>query len=60
MAKVVRPRFVTLGRGPVGAAGAGEGSTEEAGSDMVLVTMGGLKQNRNVFASVNCALIASH
>lgn len=36
MANVVRPRFVTLGRGPVGATGAGEGSTVGAGPDMVL------------------------
>lgn len=45
-AAVVRPRFVTLGRGPVGAVGAGEGSTTGAGSDMALVTTGGLKKSR--------------
>lgn len=47
-ANVVRPRFVTLGRGPVGGVGAGEGSTVEAGSDMVLGIMGGLRENRNL------------
>lgn len=52
MAKVVRPRFVTLGRGPVGGVGAGEGSTVGAGSDMVLRVTGGLKENRNVLLAL--------
>lgn len=50
-AKAVRPRLVTLGRGPVGAVGAGEGSTLEvvgAGSGMLLAIMGGLEENRSV------------
>lgn len=42
-ATAVRPRLVTLGRGPEGAAGAGEGSTTGAGSDIVPE---GLKENR--------------
>lgn len=50
-AKAVRPRLVTLGRGPLGAVGAGEGSTVGevgAGSDMLLVIMVGLEENRRV------------
>lgn len=43
MATAVRPQLVTLGRGPVGAAGGAEGSTVGAGLDMVLVITGGLK-----------------
>lgn len=42
----VRPRFVTLGRGPEGAEGAGEGSTTGAGSDIAPVTTEGLKESR--------------
>lgn len=38
---VARPRFVTLGRGPVGAAGAGEGVRVAPLSDMVVIVEGG-------------------
>lgn len=37
----VRPRFVTLGGGPVGAGGAGEGAAMVASSDMIVIAQGG-------------------